>query len=148
LAAALARNPALKILSLNGYHDLATPFYQTELDLARLGVQPNLAIRHHQGGHMTYLDDISRPLEKADLDAFCQGVGTASAPRPRLEQPRPGAGPGPLPLLAVPAAGAAGGHPPLLRDSYVPPDQRHPRPGPPRPLQPQLERKLHPDEPE
>ena len=40
LAAALARQPALRVLSLAGYHDLATPFRQTELDLARLGAQP------------------------------------------------------------------------------------------------------------
>ncbi|MGZ2743661.1 S10 family peptidase [Burkholderia stagnalis] len=70
LAAALTLNPALKILSLNGYHDIATPFYQTELDLARLGSQPNLTIRDYQGGHMVYLDDTSRPQEKADLVNF------------------------------------------------------------------------------
>src|SRR5207237_1816395 len=37
LAAALAQNAAMKVLSLNGYYDLATPYHQTELDLARLG---------------------------------------------------------------------------------------------------------------
>ena len=36
LAAARLINPKLKVLSLNGYHDLATPFFQTETDLARL----------------------------------------------------------------------------------------------------------------
>ncbi|CAJ3458815.1 S10 family serine carboxypeptidase-like protein [Burkholderia pseudomallei] len=70
LAAALTLNPALKVLSLNGYHDIATPFYQTELDLARLGAQPNLTIKDYQGGHMVYLDDTSRPQEKADLATF------------------------------------------------------------------------------
>ncbi|RQR56793.1 peptidase S10 [Burkholderia sp. Bp9125] len=70
LAAALTLNPALKILSLNGYHDIATPFYQTELDLARLGSQRNLTIRDYQGGHMVYLDNTSRPQEKADLVTF------------------------------------------------------------------------------
>ena len=33
VAAALARHPGLRVLSLAGYHDLATPFLQTELDL-------------------------------------------------------------------------------------------------------------------
>ncbi|MBN3789198.1 peptidase S10 [Burkholderia sp. Ac-20353] len=70
LAAALTLNPALKVLSLNGYHDIATPFYQTELDLARLGSQRNLTIKDYQGGHMVYLDDTSRPQEKADLVNF------------------------------------------------------------------------------
>ncbi|GAB3251321.1 S10 family peptidase [Chitinimonas naiadis] len=70
LAAALLQNPALRILSLNGYHDLATPFYQTELDLARLGPTARVQIRNYPGGHMTYLDDGSRRLGKADLASF------------------------------------------------------------------------------
>jgi hypothetical protein len=37
LAAALTLNPAMKIMAASGYHDLATPFHQTDLDLARLG---------------------------------------------------------------------------------------------------------------
>ncbi|MDE2048502.1 MAG: peptidase S10 [Betaproteobacteria bacterium] len=70
LAAALALAPKLQVLSLNGYHDLATPFHQTELDLQRLGTQPNVQTRLYSGGHMTYLDDTSRGLERADLAAF------------------------------------------------------------------------------
>jgi hypothetical protein len=27
----------MKIMAASGYHDLATPFHQTDLDLARLG---------------------------------------------------------------------------------------------------------------
>jgi carboxypeptidase C (cathepsin A) len=67
LAAALAQNPRMAILSLSGYHDLATPFFLTERDLARLGPLPNVTIRNYDGGHMTYLDDNSRRLERADL---------------------------------------------------------------------------------
>ena len=70
LAAALAQNPDLKVLAVSGYHDLATPFYLTELDLARLGSLPNVGVRNYAGGHMTYLDDISRPQERADLEVF------------------------------------------------------------------------------
>lgn len=73
LAAAMAQNPRLKVLSLNGYHDLATPFFETERDLARLGPNPNVQTRFYAGGHMTYLDDASRALEKADLVRFYQG---------------------------------------------------------------------------
>ena len=72
LAAAIAQNPALQVLALNGYHDLATPFFQTERDLARLGVAPNVQTTFYRGGHMTYLDDTSRPVEKADLVQFYQ----------------------------------------------------------------------------
>ncbi|HYS12378.1 MAG TPA: peptidase S10 [Burkholderiaceae bacterium] len=74
LAAALAQNPVLKVLAVNGYHDLATPFYQTEVDLARLGNLPNVSVRNYAGGHMTYLDDTSRPLERADLTVFYQSA--------------------------------------------------------------------------
>ncbi|HTS20527.1 MAG TPA: peptidase S10 [Casimicrobiaceae bacterium] len=70
LAAALAQNPELKVLSVGGYHDLVTPFFQTERDLARLGPSPSVAVRVYPGGHMTYLDDGSRVLEKADLAQF------------------------------------------------------------------------------
>ena len=70
LAAAITLRPSLKVLSLSGYHDLATPFHQTELDTARLGAQPGLALRVYPGGHMTYLDDGSRPGIKADVAAM------------------------------------------------------------------------------
>jgi carboxypeptidase C (cathepsin A) len=74
LAAAMAQNPKLKVLSLNGYHDLATPFFGTERDLARLGPNPNVETRFYVGGHMTYLDDSARVLERADLARFYQGA--------------------------------------------------------------------------
>jgi carboxypeptidase C (cathepsin A) len=74
LAAAIAINPALKVLSVSGYHDLATPFFVTEQDLARLGNNPNIRIRNYMGGHMTYLDDGSRVVQKADLAQFYQNA--------------------------------------------------------------------------
>ena len=67
LAAALAQNPRLKILAVSGYHDVATPFHTTEVDLARLGANPNVRVLNYMGGHMTYLDDASRAQMKADL---------------------------------------------------------------------------------
>lgn len=73
LAAALTLNPAMKVLAMSGYHDLATPFYQTELDLARLGAGAAIHIRNYNSGHMSYLDDSVRRLQKADLRAFYLG---------------------------------------------------------------------------
>ncbi|HEY9025918.1 MAG TPA: peptidase S10 [Burkholderiaceae bacterium] len=70
LGAALLLDPQLKILFLGGEHDLITPFHQTELDVARLGGGAPVALHFHPGGHMTYLDDGSRPLMKAELAAF------------------------------------------------------------------------------
>ncbi len=77
LAAALTLNPDLRVLSLNGYHDVVTPFYQTEIDLARLPANPNVTTRFYFGGHMTYLDDASQAQEKADLEAFYAQSGNA-----------------------------------------------------------------------
>jgi carboxypeptidase C (cathepsin A) len=74
LAAALALHPQMKVLALNGYHDLATPFFQTDRDLARLGPLPNVSERYYDGGHMTYLDDTSRAKEKQDLRTFYTGA--------------------------------------------------------------------------
>ncbi|MGX4641492.1 S10 family peptidase [Massilia sp. SYSU DXS3249] len=77
LAAALTLNPSLKVLAMGGYHDLATPFYQTELDLARLDAAANIQIRNYDSGHMSYLDDNVRRLQKADLRAFYNSVSVA-----------------------------------------------------------------------
>src|SRR6185436_11804867 len=70
LGAALAQNPQLRVLAMNGYDDLATPFHQTELDLARLAPNSRIKVRNYVGGHMTYLDDNARVRQKADLVAF------------------------------------------------------------------------------
>jgi carboxypeptidase C (cathepsin A) len=72
LAAALAQNSSLQVLSLNGYDDLATPYYQTQMDLGRLAATANLQTQFFVGGHMIYLDDTSRPLEKAAVAQFFQ----------------------------------------------------------------------------
>jgi carboxypeptidase C (cathepsin A) len=74
LAAALAQNPNMKVLSLNGYYDLATPFRQTEIDLARLGTMPTLKYKYYSSGHMTYLDDTARRAQQLDMFSF---YGTA-----------------------------------------------------------------------
>jgi len=70
LSAALSLDPSLKVLFLGGHHDLITPFHQTELDVARLPAGAPVTLHFHPGGHMTYLDDGSRPLMKAELAAF------------------------------------------------------------------------------
>ncbi|MFO1339551.1 MAG: peptidase S10 [Burkholderiaceae bacterium] len=82
LAAAMTLNPDLRVLSLSGVDDLATPFYQTERDLARLpALAGRFTVRTYVGGHMTYLDDASRAVEKADLAAFYQAALAAGAAR-------------------------------------------------------------------
>jgi carboxypeptidase C (cathepsin A) len=75
LASAILINPKLKVMSMSGMHDLATPFYQTELDFARLGNNPNLTIRNYSGGHMSYLDDTARKAQRVDLLTFYASTG-------------------------------------------------------------------------
>ncbi|WP_073213448.1 peptidase S10 [Massilia sp. CF038] len=67
VAAAMTLNPALKVVAMSGYYDLATPFYQTELDLARLGNNPNIQIKNYASGHMSYLDDATRRAQRDDM---------------------------------------------------------------------------------
>ena len=69
LGAALAMNPRLKVLLMSGYHDIATPFFNSERDVARLA-SPNVTVKNYIGGHMTYLTDDSRARQKADLAAW------------------------------------------------------------------------------
>ena len=40
LAAAMRENPYLKVLSLNGWYDMATPFFGTEYDLNHMMLEP------------------------------------------------------------------------------------------------------------
>ncbi len=77
LAAAMLQNPALKVLALGGYHDLATPFYQTEMDLARLDAGSAVRIINYGSGHMIYLDDVARRAQKSDLAAFLHSESVA-----------------------------------------------------------------------
>jgi len=79
LSAALAQNARMRVLAVSGYHDLATPFHLTETDLARIG-SSRVKVRNYAGGHMSYLDDISRPLQRADLMAFYAEAIAARAP--------------------------------------------------------------------
>ncbi|MGB8601662.1 MAG: hypothetical protein WCD42_05640, partial [Rhizomicrobium sp.] len=54
LGAAMRRNPHLKVLSLNGYYDMATPFFITEYDLAHMELEPaqrrNLSFAYYESG--------------------------------------------------------------------------------------------------
>jgi carboxypeptidase C (cathepsin A) len=125
LAAAFALDPKLKVLSLNGYHDLVTPFFVTENDISRFGATAatNVVTHFYNGGHMTYLDDASRALEKADLAQFYQSALAgaakseempASAPPPVTASPRRAQATMPPAVLEV-----------SLRDPWVPPGLRN-----------------------
>ena len=134
VAAALVRSPMLRILSLAGYHDLATPFLQTELDLDRLGAQPNVFRRVYPGGHMTYLDDGSRPRLRDDVRAFVRGEAIPAqavpAARAFAAAPTTHAQPSTAAAAGVPfdrGALAQGGDPVVPRALRVAPQAPSPR---------------------
>jgi len=77
LTAALTLAPTLRVLAISGYHDLATPFRQTELDLARI-VSAQVQTRVYPGGHMTYLDDGSRRRIRDDVAAWLAAPAMAT----------------------------------------------------------------------
>ena len=54
---------------MSGVHDLATPFHVTETDLARLA-SDRVSVRNYPGGHMSFLDDATRPRQRTDIAAF------------------------------------------------------------------------------
>jgi carboxypeptidase C (cathepsin A) len=79
LAATMALNIDLKVLSANGYFDSVTPFSQTTTDLQNMPltdptVRKNLTVKYYPSGHMVYLDADSRTALKADLAAFYGGT--------------------------------------------------------------------------
>ena len=79
LAAVMALNPDLRVLSANGYYDFVTPFYQTVIDLQKMPladqkVRNNLSARFYPSGHMVYLDGGSRTALKADLAQLYDGA--------------------------------------------------------------------------
>ena len=74
LADAMRKNPKLKVLSANGYFDLATPFFITEYDIAHMMLTPELAknvsFAYYPSGHMVYLNVDALKDFKRDLAAF------------------------------------------------------------------------------
>jgi carboxypeptidase C (cathepsin A) len=90
LAATMALNVDLKVLSANGYFDSVTPFSQTTTDLRNMPladqtVRKNLTIKYYPSGHMVYLDGSSRTALKADLAAF---YDSTVSDRPAMERIR------------------------------------------------------------
>ncbi len=100
LAAAMRANPYLKVLSMNGYYDMATPFFGTENDLGHMMLerpqQANLAFTYYPAGHMTYLNPDALRQMKIDLSRwYDDAVSDARSPTP------------PVPPASAAAAGPA-----------------------------------------
>ncbi len=74
LADAMRKNPRLRVFSVNGLFDLATPFFITEYDLAHVELEPklrgNIEFAYYPSGHMIYLNVDALKQLKSDLSAF------------------------------------------------------------------------------
>jgi carboxypeptidase C (cathepsin A) len=74
LADAMRKNPRLKVLSVNGLFDLATPFFITEYDLGHMELDPklrgNVEFAYYHSGHMIYLNVDALKQLKTDLAGF------------------------------------------------------------------------------
>jgi len=74
LARAMRTNSHLKVLSLNGYYDMATPFAGAEYDLKHMqldkALQANISYRYYESGHMIYIHPESMKGLRRDLLAF------------------------------------------------------------------------------
>ena len=78
MAAALRGNPHLQLLSLNGWYDMATPFFETEYDLGHMFLDPSLRghvrIAYFPSGHMVYLSPDALRLMKTEVARFYDEV--------------------------------------------------------------------------
>lgn len=87
LAAAMRGNPYLHVLSMNGWYDMATPFFGTENDLGHMMLEPaqqaNLKFTYYPAGHMAYLNPEALHAMKRDLAAwYDEAVDAARSGRP------------------------------------------------------------------
>ena len=78
LASAMRQNPRMKVLSINGLFDLATPFHGAEYEFGHLALEPRLAANirytYYPAGHMMYIDPASARQLKTDLAAFYESA--------------------------------------------------------------------------
>jgi carboxypeptidase C (cathepsin A) len=74
LADAMRKNPKLRVLSANGYFDLATPFFSTEYDLDHMYLEPalrsNVEFGYYPAGHMIYLNVEALKEFRDDMNHF------------------------------------------------------------------------------
>ena len=83
-ARGLAKNPYLKVLVMEGYYDLATPYAAANYSLDHLDLGPlqrkNISFATYEAGHMVYIDSAMHAKMKRDLAEFMDKSLAASRP--------------------------------------------------------------------
>jgi carboxypeptidase C (cathepsin A) len=78
MAAAMTRDPNVKVLILNGYYDMATVFYGVEHTIHHLGlpkeIKNNIIMKYYEAGHMMYTHQPSLEKFKKDVAEFINGL--------------------------------------------------------------------------
>jgi carboxypeptidase C (cathepsin A) len=76
LRAAIVGNPFLKVLVMEGFYDLATPYFQAEYTMHELNLpasyQKNISYARYWSGHMVYLEQKSHAKMQHDWDTFVE----------------------------------------------------------------------------
>ena len=79
-------DPYLKVLLMEGYYDLATPFYAADYTVDHLdlpaNLRKNLSTVHYDSGHMVYLRHESMVQFKDDIDRFIESTQAPPTPAP------------------------------------------------------------------
>jgi carboxypeptidase C (cathepsin A) len=74
LGEAMRRDPHLKLLSVNGLYDMATPFFGAEYDIKHASLEPdreaNITFKYYPSGHMVYIDPGSAARLHDDIEAW------------------------------------------------------------------------------
>ncbi len=79
LADVMAKDPYLNILMLNGYFDLATPFFATEYTVDHLGnnipdLMKRVHFKYYESGHMVYVNSDVMPQFHKDVAGFIESM--------------------------------------------------------------------------
>jgi len=74
LRQAIVKNPYLRVLVMEGYYDLATPYAAVDYTMDHLDLTPqyhkNISYAQYESGHMVYLDSQSHAKMKQDFVNF------------------------------------------------------------------------------
>ena len=70
----MVKDPYLKVLVMEGYYDLATPFYAADYTMNHMDLGPeyrkNISFATYDAGHMMYVREAELAKVKKDFTAF------------------------------------------------------------------------------